>query len=57
MSMTSGKSIKYCWTVHQFLGIYFTSEEDVATAKEIFNVHLPRLNNLRQWLQGLAEDK
>jgi hypothetical protein len=34
---------------------YFTAKEHVATAKEIFNVHLPRLNTLRQWL--LAEDK
>ena len=34
---------------------YFTSQEDVATADEIFNVHLPRLNALKQWL--LAEGK
>jgi hypothetical protein len=34
---------------------YFTSQEDVATADEIFNVHLPRLDALKQWL--LAEGK
>ena len=36
-----------------------TSKEHVATADEIFNVHLPRLNALKQWLlaEGITSRK